>query len=118
VIVASEDVLDAKPNETPESTGRRAAGGSDPLDRRMQPAEGRDRHQLINGSPTMARRVVVASSYLPEIMAISDRILVSRQSKVVEEYSALEATDHVRGDPLTAVCRQGGKRSSRPSGAA
>ena len=39
------------------------------------------------------KAVVVISSYLPEIMALSDRILVSRQGKVVEEYSALEATE-------------------------
>ena len=37
--------------------------------------------------------MVVISSYLPEIMALSDRILVSRQGKVVEEFSALEATE-------------------------
>jgi AcrR family transcriptional regulator len=30
---------------------------------------------------------------LPEIMSLSDRILVSRQGKVVEEFSALEATE-------------------------
>ena len=34
-----------------------------------------------------------ADRYLPEIMALSDRILVSRQGKVVEEFSALEATE-------------------------
>jgi len=37
--------------------------------------------------------VVVISSYLPEVMALSDRILVQRMGKVVEEYSALEATE-------------------------
>ena len=37
--------------------------------------------------------VVVISSYLPEIMARSDRILVCRQGKVVEEFSAREATE-------------------------
>ena len=36
---------------------------------------------------------MVISSYLPEIMALSDRILVCRQGKVVEEFSALEATE-------------------------
>ena len=39
------------------------------------------------------KAVVVISSYLPEIMALSDRILVSRQGKVVEEFSALDATE-------------------------
>ena len=50
-------------------------------------------HQLINSLADQGKAVVVISSYLPEIMAISDRILVSRQGKVVEEYSALEATE-------------------------
>jgi simple sugar transport system ATP-binding protein len=50
-------------------------------------------HQLINGLADDGKAVVVISSYLPEIMALSDRILVSRQGKVVEEYSALEATE-------------------------
>jgi simple sugar transport system ATP-binding protein len=50
-------------------------------------------HQLINGLADDGKAVVVISSYLLEIMAISDRILVSRQGKVVEEYSALEATE-------------------------
>ena len=32
------------------------------------------------------------SSYLPEIMSLSDRILVFRQGRVVEEFTAGEAT--------------------------
>jgi simple sugar transport system ATP-binding protein len=50
-------------------------------------------HQLINKLADEGKAIVVISSYLPEVMAISDRILVSRQGKVVEEYSALEATE-------------------------
>ncbi|HLG85997.1 MAG TPA: sugar ABC transporter ATP-binding protein [Alphaproteobacteria bacterium] len=50
-------------------------------------------HQLINRLADEGKAVVVISSYLPEIMALSDRILVSRQGKVVEEYSAFEATE-------------------------
>jgi ABC-type sugar transport system ATPase subunit len=50
-------------------------------------------HELINRLADEGKAVVVISSYLPEIMALSDRILVSRQGKVVEEYSALEATE-------------------------
>jgi len=50
-------------------------------------------HQLINNLADEGKAVVVISSYLPEIMSISDRILVCRQGKVVEEYSALEATE-------------------------
>ncbi|MCK1281962.1 sugar ABC transporter ATP-binding protein [Bradyrhizobium sp. 61] len=50
-------------------------------------------HELINQLADEGKAVVVISSYLPEIMALSDRILVSRQGKVVEEFSALEATE-------------------------
>ncbi len=50
-------------------------------------------HDLINRLADEGKAVVVISSYLPEIMALSDRILVTRQGKVVEEFSALEATE-------------------------
>jgi ABC-type sugar transport system ATPase subunit len=50
-------------------------------------------HQLINRLADDGKAVVVISSYLPEIMAISDRILVARQGKVVEEFSTFEATE-------------------------
>jgi ABC-type sugar transport system ATPase subunit len=50
-------------------------------------------HELISRLADEGKAVVVISSYLPEIMALSDRILVSRQGKVVEEFSALEATE-------------------------
>ncbi|WP_431205316.1 sugar ABC transporter ATP-binding protein [Bradyrhizobium betae] len=50
-------------------------------------------HELINQLADEGKAVVVISSYLPEIMALSDRILVSRQGKVVEEFSALDATE-------------------------
>ncbi len=50
-------------------------------------------HELINRLSDEGKAVVVISSYLPEVMALSDRILVQRMGKVVEEYSALEATE-------------------------
>jgi ABC-type sugar transport system ATPase subunit len=50
-------------------------------------------HQLLNKLADEGKAVVMVSSYLPEVMALSDRILVSRQGKVVEEFSALEATE-------------------------
>jgi simple sugar transport system ATP-binding protein len=50
-------------------------------------------HELINKLADEGKAVVVISSYLPEIMALSDRILVCRQGKVVEEFSAPEATE-------------------------
>jgi simple sugar transport system ATP-binding protein len=50
-------------------------------------------HELIQRLADEGKAVVVISSYLPEVMALSDRILVSRQGKVVEEFSALEATE-------------------------
>lgn len=50
-------------------------------------------HQLVNRLADQGQAVVVISSYLPEVMALSDRILVCRQGKVVEEFSAAEATE-------------------------
>ena len=50
-------------------------------------------HELINRLADEGKAVVVISSYLPEVLGLSDRILVSRQGKVVEEFSALEATE-------------------------
>ena len=50
-------------------------------------------HELINRLADEGKAVVVISSYLPEVLALSDRILVSRAGKVVEEFSALEATE-------------------------
>ena len=37
--------------------------------------------------------MVVISSYLPEILNLSDRILVFRQGRMVEEFSPAEATE-------------------------
>ena len=50
-------------------------------------------HQLINRLADEGFAVVVISSYLPEIMALSDRILVARQGKIMEEMSIDEATE-------------------------
>ena len=50
-------------------------------------------HQLIAGLADEGLAVVVISSYLPEIMNLSDRILVCRQGRMVEEFSPLDATE-------------------------
>jgi ABC-type sugar transport system ATPase subunit len=50
-------------------------------------------HQVINRLADEGLAVVVISSYLPEIMNISDRILVCRQGRIVEEFSPSEATE-------------------------
>jgi ABC-type sugar transport system ATPase subunit len=49
-------------------------------------------HAEINRLADAGKAVVVISSYLPEVMALSDRILVAKQGKVVVEFSATEAT--------------------------
>ena len=49
-------------------------------------------HAEINRLADAGKAVVVISSYLPEVLALSDRILVAKQGKVVTEFSALEAT--------------------------
>lgn len=50
-------------------------------------------HQLIHQLADAGLAVVVISSHLPEIMNLSDRILVFRQGRVVEEFSPAEATE-------------------------
>jgi simple sugar transport system ATP-binding protein len=50
-------------------------------------------HQIINRLADRGLAVIVISSYLPEIMNLSDRILVCRQGRIVEEFSPAEATE-------------------------
>lgn len=50
-------------------------------------------HQAIRSLADEGKAVVVISSYLPEVLAVSDRILVARQGRIVEEFSAAEATE-------------------------
>jgi simple sugar transport system ATP-binding protein len=50
-------------------------------------------HELIHELATSGLPVVVISSYLPEILSLSDRILVSRQGRIVEEFSIDDATE-------------------------
>ncbi|ADU72841.1 sugar ABC transporter ATP-binding protein [Pantoea sp. At-9b] len=53
----------------------------------------REIHQLINQLADDGLAVVVISSYLPEILALADRILVSRQGRIVEEFMADQADE-------------------------
>ncbi|MFC5738803.1 sugar ABC transporter ATP-binding protein [Sinirhodobacter huangdaonensis] len=50
-------------------------------------------HTAIRDLAAEGKAVVVISSYLPEILAVSDRILVARAGRIVEEMSAAEATE-------------------------
>jgi simple sugar transport system ATP-binding protein len=50
-------------------------------------------HQLINRLADAGLAVIVISSYLPEILNLSDRILVCRQGRIVEEFAPNEATE-------------------------
>jgi simple sugar transport system ATP-binding protein/ribose transport system ATP-binding protein len=50
-------------------------------------------HNFINQLADDGIAVVMISSYLPEILALSDRILIARQGRVVEEMTVAEATD-------------------------
>jgi simple sugar transport system ATP-binding protein len=52
-----------------------------------------DIHKLIHSLADEGLGVVVISSYLPEILNLSDRILVSRSGRIVEEFAASEATE-------------------------
>lgn len=50
-------------------------------------------HASIRALAAQGKAVIVISSYLPEILAVSDRILVARGGRIVEEMSAAEATE-------------------------
>ena len=50
-------------------------------------------HQIVNELAEAGLAVVVISSYLPEIMNLSDRILVCRQGRIVEEFSPEDVTE-------------------------
>jgi ABC-type sugar transport system ATPase subunit len=50
-------------------------------------------HDFIRSLAAQGIAVVVISSYLPEILSLSDRILVARQGRIVEEFSSAEATE-------------------------
>ena len=49
-------------------------------------------HEIIRGLARDGKAVVVISSYLPEILKISDRILVARGGQMVAEFDPREAT--------------------------
>jgi ABC-type sugar transport system ATPase subunit len=50
-------------------------------------------HQMIRSLADEGKAVIVISSYLPEILALADRILVARQGRIVAEFSPDEATE-------------------------
>ena len=50
-------------------------------------------HAQIRTLADEGKAVVVISSYLPEILAISDRILVARLGRIVAEFDAADATE-------------------------
>ena len=52
-------------------------------------------HRLINRLADEGLAVVVISSYLPEILNLSDRILVSQRGRIVEEFSPRNATQEL-----------------------
>jgi simple sugar transport system ATP-binding protein/ribose transport system ATP-binding protein len=50
-------------------------------------------HAAIRALAAEGKAIIVISSYLPEVLAISDRILVARGGRIVEEMAASEATE-------------------------
>jgi ABC-type sugar transport system ATPase subunit len=50
-------------------------------------------HRLISHLADEGLAVVVISSYLPEILAVSDRILIARQGRIVEEMNIETASE-------------------------
>ncbi|MEQ8349303.1 MAG: ATP-binding cassette domain-containing protein [Sneathiellaceae bacterium] len=50
-------------------------------------------HKAIRDLAAEGKAVVVISSYLPELLSVADRILVARQGRIAEEFSAADATE-------------------------
>jgi simple sugar transport system ATP-binding protein len=50
-------------------------------------------HHMIERLADEGKAVVVISSYLPEVMQLSDRLLVARQGRIVEEFTPMDATE-------------------------
>ena len=50
-------------------------------------------HKLIEDLADRGISVVVITSYLPEVLKLSDRILVCRQGRIVEEFSPADVTE-------------------------
>lgn len=50
-------------------------------------------HQIIKNLADDGLAIMMISSYLPEVLNLSDRILVARQGRIVEEFSPSEATE-------------------------
>jgi ABC-type sugar transport system ATPase subunit len=50
-------------------------------------------HASIRALAAQGKAVVVISSYLPEILSVSDRILVARGGRIVEEMAAADASE-------------------------
>lgn len=50
-------------------------------------------HSLIGSLAEEGVAVLMISSYLPEVMSISDRILVARSGRIVEQFSASDVTE-------------------------
>ncbi|MGB4828003.1 MAG: sugar ABC transporter ATP-binding protein, partial [Paracoccaceae bacterium] len=50
-------------------------------------------HKIINDLADAGLAVVMISSYLPEVLNLSDRILVCRQGRIVEELSPIGASE-------------------------
>jgi ABC-type sugar transport system ATPase subunit len=50
-------------------------------------------HQIIRDLAAEGVTVLVISSYLPEVMALADRVLVARQGRIVEEFNSTDVTE-------------------------
>ncbi len=49
--------------------------------------------KMIDANPDLSLDATEFSSYLSEVLSISDRLLVCRQGRIVEEFSPAVATD-------------------------
>ena len=77
------------PRVSPGATGSSVTTAFDSVDVGTIP----EIHAQIRRLAEEGKAVVVISSYLPEVLSISDRILVARLGRIVAEFDAASATE-------------------------
>ena len=75
-------------------------------------------HQILVELAARGIAVIVISSELPEVLAVSDRIVTMRQGRITGEMPAAEATEEKLMALMALDSAQGSPHDDRPTGGA
>jgi ABC-type multidrug transport system ATPase subunit len=73
-------------------------------------------YRLIDRLVRQGIGVIMTSSELPELLTVSDRILVLSEGRLTASFSRGEATEHKIMEAATLGARKAGSSGSRPGG--